>query len=95
MRYEFQFYTKDLYEDLIELARKSYKWEIPLVGISRVEFSNSFNKIFCDSATSWEKTVGCYLEKGKLIACVWNEGCYDGTQFFMFDSKEKAAEEAK
>lgn len=93
MRYEFQFYTKDLYGDLLELARESYKWEMPVVGISRVEFSNSLNKIFCDSATAWEKTVGCYLEKGKLIACVWNEGCYDGTQFFLFDSKQRAMEE--
>ena len=94
MKYEFKFYTKELYEELLRIVINSYEWEIPAVGISRVEFSNSLNKIFCDSRTSWEKTVGCYLENDKLVACVWNEGCYDGTTFFLFDSKERAMEEA-
>lgn len=93
MKYEFKFYTRDLYEGLLNLARNSYQWEIPLVGISRIEFAESMNKMFCDSATAWEKTVGCYFEHGKLVACVWNEACYDGTCFFMFDSKERAQEE--
>lgn len=93
MKYEFTFYTKDLYEELLRIIINSYEWEIPAVGIGRVEFSNSLNKIFCDSATSWEKTVGCYMEDSKLVACVWNEGCYDGTTFFLFDSKERSQEE--
>lgn len=74
MNYEFIFYKKDLYEELLRLVSNSYEWEMPVVGIGRMEFSNSLNKIFCDSATVWEKTVGCYMENGKMAACVWNEG---------------------
>lgn len=33
------------------------------------------------------------MENGKMAACVWNEGCYDGNVFFLFDSKERAGEE--
>ena len=93
MKYNFTFYSKNLYQELLRLVLNSYEWEVPLVGISRMEFSNSLNKIFCDSATAWEKTVGCYFEQDKMVACVWNEGCYDGTTFFLFDSKERSKEE--
>ena len=93
MKYDFKFYENELYPELIRIVKNSYEWEYTPVGISRIEFSDSLNKIFCDSATSWEKTVGCYLDDNKLVACVWNEGCYDGTTFFLFDSKERAGEE--
>lgn len=92
MKYKFCFYSPERYEELLSLAAASYAWEIPSVGISRIQFSHAVNRIFCDSATSWEKTVGCWLDKGKLAACVWNEGCYDGTVFFLFDSRERAQE---
>lgn len=93
MKYEFRFYTKDYYEDMLELALKSYAWEIPVVGVSRIEFANSLGKRFTGSMTAWEKTIGCYFEKDKLVACTWNEGNYEGESFFLFDSKERAEEE--
>lgn len=89
----FRYYEESMYDELLGLARASYAWEVPSVGVSRIEFAHAVNKVFCDSATSWEKTVGCWLEHGKLAACVWNEGCYDGTVFFLFDSRERAREE--
>lgn len=89
----FRYYEESMYDELLGLARASYAWEIPSVGVSRIEFAHAVNKVFCDSATSWEKTVGCWLEHGKLAACVWNEGCYDGTVFFLFDTRERAQEE--
>ena len=87
MKYDFKFYENELYPELIRIVKNSYEWEYTPVGISRIEFSDSLNKIFCDSATSWEKTVGCYLDDNKLVACVWNEGCYDGTTFFCLIQK--------
>lgn len=93
MKYEFCFYNENYYSDLIRLALCSYEWEIPAVGLSRIEFSNSLGKIFLDTHTAWEKTVGCYLEHGKMVACVWNEAGYDGNIYFLFDSKVRAQEE--
>lgn len=35
MKYEFRFYKEEYYNAMIELARKSYAWEVPAVPISR------------------------------------------------------------
>ena len=93
MKYEFRFYKEEYYDAMIELARKSYAWEVPAVPVSRVEFANTINKEFNDSHSAWEKTIGCYFEDDKLVACTWNEACYDGENMLMFDSKERAQEE--
>ena len=89
MKYEFRFYKEEYYDAMIELARKSYAWEVPAVPVSRVEFANTINKEFNDSHSAWEKTIGCYFENDKLVACTWNEACYDGENMLMFDSKER------
>lgn len=93
MKYEFHFYEKELYSDLIRLAMRSYEWEVPAVGLSRIEFCNSLDKVFLDTHTAWEKTVGCYFENSKMVASVWNDASYNGDIFFLFDSKERAQEE--
>ena len=93
MKYKFRFYKKEYYNAMIELARKSYEWEVPAVPVSRVEFANTVNKYFNDSHSAWEKTVGCYFEDDNMVACTWNEACYDGENMLMFDSKERAQDE--
>ncbi|MBQ6995027.1 MAG: GNAT family N-acetyltransferase [Lachnospiraceae bacterium] len=93
MKYELRFYKKEYYNAMIELARKSYEWEVPAVPVSRVEFANTVNKYFNDSHSAWEKTVGCYFEDDNMVACTWNEACYDGENMLMFDSKERAQDE--
>lgn len=93
MKYKFSFYKEEFYDAMIELARKSYAWEVPAVPISRVEFANTINKWFNDSHSAWEKTIGCYFDGDNMVACTWNEACYDGECMLMFDSKERAQEE--
>lgn len=93
MKYEFRFFKEEYYDAMIELARRSYAWEELAVPVSRVEFANALSKEFNDSHSAWEKTVGCYFEDDNMVACTWNEACYDGENMLMFDSKERAQEE--
>lgn len=92
MKYEFSFYKDFDFEALEELVLKSYEWEYPAVGISRVEFAKGLHPHFCDCTKAWEHTVGMYWENKKLVACVWNEGTYDGDVFFLFDNQQRATE---
>lgn len=92
MRYEFSFYKEEDFDELEELVLKSYEWDFPAVGISRVEFARGLHPKFLGYANAWEHTIGMYRENGKLVACVWNEGVYDGEVFFLFDSVERSRE---
>ena len=94
MKYEFRFYKEEYYDAMIELARKSYAWEVPAVPVSRVEFANTINKEFNDSHSAWEKTIGCYFEDDKLVACTWNEACYDGENMLMVVDRFEAKADA-
>lgn len=93
MKYQFSFYTEADYEELLGLAINSYEWEYPAVGLSRIEFAKGLHPEFTGNKKAWQHTVGLYRENGKLAACVWNEGNYDGEVFFLYDSKERAEDE--
>lgn len=92
VRYKFDFYKDSDYDRLVELTILSYGWEHPIVGMSRVAFARGLHPTFKDCAKAWEHTVGVYRENNEIIACVWNEGTYDGEVFFLFDSKERGQE---
>lgn len=92
MKYEFSFYKESDFEELEELVLMSYEWDYPAVGISRVEFSRGLHPKFLGFTHGWEHTVGMYRENGKLVACVWNEGAYDGEVFYLFDSIERSTD---
>lgn len=93
MGYEFSFYQEKDYEELLSLVLTSYDWEYPARGLSAFEFARGLHPAFTGFPRAWEHTVGIYRESGKIAACVWNEGNYDGDVFFYFDSKERAQEE--
>lgn len=90
MKYAFSFYKDEDYEELIHLVLLSYQWEYPVVGLSRIEFARGLHPAFTGNKNAWYYTMGMYRENGKVVACVWNEGVYDGNVFFLFDSKERA-----
>lgn len=90
MKYTFTFYKKEHYEDLVRMALASYQWCVPTVGLSRIEFAMGLHPAFTGNKKVWEHTVGIYSLDGKVVAAVWNEGCYDGGVFFLFDTRERA-----
>lgn len=90
MQYEFTFYKDEDYNELIQLALLSYGWDYPVVGLSRLEFCHGLHPEFTGNKNAWYHTVGVYRAGGKVVACVWNEGNYDGEVFFLFDSRERA-----
>lgn len=90
MKYTFSFYTDEDFEAVEALVLNAYKWEYPIWGLSRHEFTRGFHLAFTGNYHGWEHTVGVYKEYGKVVACVINEGSYDGEAFFLFDSKERA-----
>lgn len=83
MRYKIEFYKKAYFEEIQELIIASYQWEAPFVGISRTIFCEAMTAEFNKYENAWEHTIGVVREAGKIIACVWNEGEYDGVQFFL------------
>lgn len=89
MNYKFSYYKDEDFEEMLQLALNSYKWEYPVCGMSRLEFAKGLHPAFTGHYHSWRHTVGTYRESGKMVACVWNEGNYDGEVFFLFDSKER------
>ena len=77
-------------EDQIEqLVIASYQWEYPIWGLSRHEFCKGLHPAFTGHYHAWCHTVGIYRENGKVVACVINEGNYNGEAFFLFDSRER------
>ncbi len=93
MKYQFSFYKESDFDEMLGIALKSYEWEYPIVGLSRIEFAKGLHPEFADARKAWEHTVGMYWENGKLASCVWNEANYSDEVFFLFDSKERAEDE--
>lgn len=92
MKYDFSFYTKADFDEIEELIIKSYAWDYPLYGLSRMEFANGLHPSFLRFNRVWERTVGVYRENGKIIACAINDANDEGTVFFLFDSQKRAFE---
>lgn len=93
MRYTITFYKKEDYDDVKNLILASYQWESSVVGNARLLFSEAMTTEFNHYEYAWEHTVGVVREEGKVVACIWNEGEYDGCEFFLFDKKERSEDE--
>lgn len=89
MGYDFNFYKDEDFDGIEELILASYEWDYPIWGLSRHEFVRGLHPAFTGHYHAWEHTVGVYKDNGKVVACVINEGNYDGEVFFLFDSKER------
>jgi predicted N-acetyltransferase YhbS len=90
MKYEFNYYKDEDFYTIEDLILKSYKWENPIWSISRHEFCKGLHPSFTGNYKAWEHTIGVYRENEAIVACVINEGTYQGEAFFLFDSKERA-----
>ena len=89
MRYEFSFYKDDDFDEIEQIILASYQWEYPVWSLSRHEFIRGLHPAHTGHYRAWYHTVGVYRENGKLVACVINEGNYNGEAFFLFDTKER------
>ncbi len=89
MRYEFSFYKDEDFDEIEQLVLSSYQWEYPVWGLSRHEFIIGLHPAHTGHYHALYHTVGVYRENGKVVACVINEGNYNGEAFFLFDSKER------
>lgn len=89
MCYEFDFYKDEDFDEIEQLVLASYQWEYPVWGLSRQEFSKGLHPAFTGHYHAWYHTVGVYRRNGKIVACVINEGNYNGEAFFLFDTKER------
>lgn len=89
MKYEIAFYKNSDFDAVQDLIVASYQWEAPFVGISRTIFCEAMTSELNKYENAWEHTVGVVKESGNIIACIWNEGEYDGAQFFLVDKKER------
>lgn len=90
MKYRFDFYKKEYFDDIEELILNSYQWENPTFGLSRLEFTNGLHPSFLRYSNVWERTVGVYFLDNTIVACAMNEGNDDGTVFFLFREKKFA-----
>lgn len=94
MKYRFNFYQEEDFKEIEELVLAAYGWEYPIWGLSRHEFSRGLHPAFTGIPRAWERTVGVWRAGEKIAACAINEGNDEGDVFFLFDSKERAQEEA-
>lgn len=92
MKYSFDYYKDEDYEEIEKLVLSSYQWDMPIWGLSRHEFIMGLHPAFTGHYHALYHTVGVYRDSGKIVACVINEGNYDGEAFFLFDSKERSQE---
>ena len=90
MNYEFSYYIDEDFDEIEQLVLASYQWEYPIWGLSRHEFVRGLHPAFTRHFHAWSHTVGVYRENRKVVACVINEGIYDGEVFFLFDSEERS-----
>lgn len=89
MCHTFQFYEESDFEAIEQLVLNSYQWEYPIWGLSRHEFCKGLHPAFTGNHNAWKHTVGVFREQEKIIACVINEGNYDGDVFFLFDTQSR------
>ena len=89
MQYKFSFYKDTDFNAISQLVLNAYQWEYPIWGLSRHEFIKGLNPTFTGHYHGQENTVGIYRANNQIVACVINEGIYDGEVFFLFDTKER------
>jgi len=90
VKYRFEFYKKEYFDEIEEMILNSYRWEYPAYGLSRMEFSNGLHPSFLHFPDMWERTVGVYFFDETIIACAINEGNDEGAVFFLFREKKLA-----
>ncbi len=91
---KFKYYEEKYFYDIEELILNSYKYDFPIWGLSRHEFSKGLHPDFKNCHKVWTESMGLYFESEKLVASVLSEGSYDGDAFFFFDSKERSKDKA-
>ncbi len=92
MNYTFSYYTDDDFDEIEQLVLASYGWEHPAWGLSRHEFVKGLHPDFTGQYHAQHHTVGVYRENGAIVACVINEGNFDGEVFFLFDTQKRATD---
>lgn len=90
MKYVFDFYKDEYYDEIRELVLNAYEWDKPAFGLSRFEFAHGLHPFFCGYPDAWERTVGVYLLEDELVACAINEGNDEAQVFFLFREKKYA-----
>lgn len=90
MAYRFAFYTKDNFEQIQQMILDSYKWDFPIFGLSRFEFSAYLHPEFTGLHRVWERTCGLWFDGDKIAGCAINEANDEGDVFFLFDSRRRA-----
>lgn len=66
MAYRFAFYTKDNFEQIQQMILDSYKWDFPIFGLSRFEFSAYLHPEFTGLHRVWERTCGLWFDGDKI-----------------------------
>lgn len=84
MKYRFEFYKEEYYDEILELILNSYQWDKPAFGLSRMEFGHGLHPYFCGFFDAWQRTVGVYLLDNVVVASVINEGSDEAQAFFLF-----------
>lgn len=90
MLYNVRRYKKEDYESVISLIIKQYKELYPVYCYSRIIFCNHINLNFNNVSYCFENSCYLFFENNTLVACLFNEGSYDGSSFFVFDSIERS-----
>jgi len=89
MRYEISLYKEEDDASIERMILASYRWENPIRGLSRHEFSKGLHPSFLGFRNAWTNTVGVFRENNRVVACVINEGNYGGDVFFLYESQER------
>jgi len=89
MKYVSSFYREEDDAAIEQMVLSSYQWENPIWGLSRHEFCKGLHPEFTGFRDSWPHTVGVFRTENRIVACVINEGNYDGEGFFLFESQER------
>lgn len=94
MAYACAFYQDSDFDAIENMVLASYRWEHPVWNLSRHEFCRGLHPAFTGYCNAWRHTVGVFSENGIPVACVINEGTYNGEQFLLFDSQQRATDKA-
>lgn len=94
MAYTCRFYQDTDFDAIEQIVLNAYQWEHPVWNLSRHEFCRGLHPAFTGNHNAWRHTVGVFLEDSLPVACVINEGNYDGEQFFLFNSQERGRDKA-
>ncbi len=90
MAYTCRFYQDTDFDAIEQMVLEAYQWEHPGWNLSRHEFCRGLHPAFTGNHNAWRHTVGVLLEHDIPVACVINEGNYDGEQFFLFKNQAYA-----